>query len=60
MPDLVLSVREAAEVLRISRQSLYVVLNNGELKSIKVGKRRLVPVAELERFVSAKLTGGAA
>ena len=56
---LVISIPAACETLCISRPTIYRIINSGELRTIKVGKRRLVPVAELERFVTSKLDGGA-
>ena len=54
---LVVPIPLACEILSISKPTLYRVIGLGELRTIKVGKRRLVPVAELERFVASKLEG---
>jgi excisionase family DNA binding protein len=43
--------REAAHVLGISVRTLETLIALGELKSVRVGRRRLIPRAELERFV---------
>lgn len=43
----VLTVREAAEELRISRSTIYGLLARGELPSIRVGSRRLIVRREL-------------
>lgn len=45
------SVEEAAEMLSIGRSSVFNLLNDGLLASLKVGKRRLIPVAELRAFL---------
>jgi excisionase family DNA binding protein len=47
MSDLVLTVDEAAERLRVSRWTLYNLIRSNQLRTIKIGRRRLVPVAAL-------------
>jgi excisionase family DNA binding protein len=47
MSDLVLTVDEAAERLRVSRWTLYNLIRSKQLRTIKIGRRRLVPVAAL-------------
>ena len=37
-------VDEAAEALRISRDTVYELIRSGRLRTIKVGTRRLVPL----------------
>ena len=48
---LVYSVNEAAELLSIGRTMLYDLMREGRLPSLKVGHRRLIARADLERFV---------
>lgn len=40
---MLLTVPEAAEMLRISRWGLYSLINSRQLKTIKIGSRRLIP-----------------
>jgi excisionase family DNA binding protein len=47
------TVEEAAKLLGVSRGSAYEAVRRGELPSIRVGKRILVPRAALERLVLA-------
>ncbi|WP_327109482.1 helix-turn-helix domain-containing protein [Nonomuraea glycinis] len=47
MNDLVLTVDEAAQRLRISRWTLYTLIHSNQLRTIKIGRRRLVPVDAL-------------
>ena len=47
----VLSVTEAAAILQIGRNLCYEAIRRGEIPSIRVGARLLVPVAALERFL---------
>ena len=47
MTDLVLTVDEAAERLRVSRWTLYNLIRSNQLRTVKIGRRRLVPVNAL-------------
>ena len=51
---LVLSIEEAADALSISRDSFerHVI---GDLRLVRVGRRLLVPVAELERWIEREM-----
>jgi len=46
------SVEEAAEALRLSRSRIYELIRSGKLRTVKAGRRRLVPVAALDEFVA--------
>jgi excisionase family DNA binding protein len=46
---LCMSVPEAAKLLGISRNNAYELVKRGELPSIKLGKRKLIPKIALER-----------
>lgn len=48
---LVLTVEEAATLLGISRAFAYEAVNRGEIPSIRIGRRVLVPKVALERMV---------
>ena len=50
MPD-VLTVEEAGRILRCSRSSAYQAARRGELPTIKLGRRLLVPTAALRRML---------
>jgi excisionase family DNA binding protein len=50
---LAVSVCDAARAIGISRSSLYLLFAQRKLKSLKIGKRRLVEIAEVERFLAA-------
>jgi excisionase family DNA binding protein len=41
----------AAEALGISRSSLYLLIQNGELETVTVGRRRLVPADAITDYV---------
>ena len=46
-----LSVNSAAAYLGVGRSTTYQLLMTGKLRSVTIGRRRLVPVSELRRFV---------
>lgn len=50
-----LDIPETCRELHLSRAALYRLLASGELGSIKLGRRRLVPVTELERFIADRM-----
>jgi excisionase family DNA binding protein len=51
MEPLLSAKREAARVLGLSVRTLETLIALKELKSVRVGRRRLIPRAELERFI---------
>jgi len=53
--DIVLSVEQARRELCISRGLIYQAIRNGEIPSIRIGRRILIPRAALQ----LKLSGGA-
>lgn len=55
---LLVSVREASRALSIGRDATYELVRTGRLRSIAVGRRRLVPVAELSAFVERESSNG--
>lgn len=54
-PPLAISVGEAAKALGVNHTSLYRLLMRGELGSVKVGRRRIVPVSALQAFLERGL-----
>ncbi len=51
VPAVLYRVDEAAAALRLSRSVLYELIRSGQLRSVKAGRRRLVPVAALSEYV---------
>lgn len=49
--ELFVSVEQACERLSISRMTFYRLIRSDKVKTAKVGRRRLVSVTELNRFV---------
>lgn len=54
---LLLSARDAAKVLGIGRDTCYALVRSGQLRSIRIGRRLLVPRAELEAFCARETNG---
>jgi excisionase family DNA binding protein len=50
MPPAVVPVKEAARLLSISLAKTYGLLASGELKSVKIGRSRRIPLSEIQRF----------
>jgi excisionase family DNA binding protein len=46
-PPVLLTIDEARGVLRISRWSIYQLINRGRLKTVRLGRRRLVAADDL-------------
>jgi excisionase family DNA binding protein len=47
-----LKIEEAAKVLGISRNTAYDAVKSGQLPTVKIGRRFLVPKAALERMLT--------
>jgi excisionase family DNA binding protein len=52
-PPRLLSVDEAAEALGVGRTAVYSEISAGRLRTIKVGRRRLVPSSSVDAFAAA-------
>jgi len=52
-PETVLTVEEAAERLKVSKTLLYRAIGDGEIRSIRIGKRRLIPSSEITRLIGS-------
>lgn len=50
VPKLI-TVEEAAHLLGVGRTVTYGLIRNGSLKSLQIGKRRLVPTSAIEEFI---------
>ena len=60
IPPVLYRVDEAAIALRLSRSVLYQLIRSGRLRTVKVGRRRLVPVDALAECVARLVEDGAA
>jgi excisionase family DNA binding protein len=52
---LLVSIRQAADMLAISRSSIYNLIDADQLKPIRIGRSVRFPVEQLERFVAARI-----
>lgn len=50
------SVEEAAKILGIGRGSAYEAVRRGEIPSIRLGKRLVVPKQALEQLLAGRIT----
>lgn len=50
---LLVSVKEAARLLSLGETATWALLMSNEIPSVKVGRRRLVPVERLRQWVDA-------
>jgi len=57
-PTLLLTVSETADRLHVSKPTVYVLINSGQLRSIKVGRIRRIPCKALEDYIDTALAGG--
>lgn len=56
-PPMVCSIEQAARMLGISRSSLFQLIKKGGLHPVKIGRRTLVPIKDLEAYLG-QLGGG--
>ncbi len=52
---LTLSVHEASNLLGLGRGSVYEAIRTGQIPSIRVGRRILIPRAALERLLASPM-----
>lgn len=51
-PELLITVEEAANLLRLGRTTTYNLVLDGQLRSVKIGRRRLVVRVGLQEFIA--------
>jgi excisionase family DNA binding protein len=51
LEDRVLTVAEAARLLRVGQRTYYAAAARGEVPVVRIGRRLVVPGAALERFL---------
>jgi excisionase family DNA binding protein len=54
MEKLLLTVREAADVLSVSRSRVYELIYAEQLDSVKIGRSRRVPLASVRRLAEGQ------
>lgn len=55
VPRMAYSVREVAEMTSLSVQGVKQLVRSGELRSVLIGRRRLVPVEAVTELLDRKL-----
>ena len=53
------SIEEAAQSLGVGRTTVYDLMNSGDLESVKVGRRRIIPVDAVSAFLAARRAAAA-
>lgn len=51
-PRLALSIEECCEALTISKPLFYELVEAGRLRTVKLGRRNVVPMSEVERLLA--------
>lgn len=54
-----LSIPDTCRVISLGRSTVYELINNGDLKTVKVGSRRLVIRRSIDDLVDRLASGGA-
>ncbi|WP_145941736.1 helix-turn-helix domain-containing protein [Corynebacterium glyciniphilum] len=60
MPELekkLYSIEEAMEATSLGRTTLFALVRDGKIRSVKIGRRRMISAAALDEFI-AGLEGG--
>lgn len=52
---LALSPEAAAQAIDVTRTKIFALLASGAIRSVKIGKYRRIPVAEIEAFLRREL-----
>jgi excisionase family DNA binding protein len=57
-PKLLLTVDEAAEALSLGRTYVYHLVMSNQITSVKLGRKRRIPVSALQEFISQQIERG--
>jgi excisionase family DNA binding protein len=57
-PKLLLTVDEAAEALSLGRTYVYHLVMCNQITSVKLGRKRRIPVSALQEFISQQIERG--
>ena len=53
---MLVSIRQASEMLSISRSVIYQLMDAGALRPIRIGRSVRLPVEQLEQFVADRIS----
>ena len=56
--EIVLTVEEAADRLRVGRTTMYALVTSGAIRSVSIGRLRRIPVDALHEYVRGLMTAG--
>lgn len=48
------SIADATKALSLGRTSIYALINQGQLETVKIGRRRLIKVESIRRLIEAR------
>lgn len=51
MEPIVISITAAAKALGLGRTSIYAMINDGRLETVKFGRRHLIKTASIRRLI---------
>lgn len=57
-PRAAYSVKEAAQALGMSHQTIYTLIHSNDFPAVKIGGRTLIPVAALNEWLEQKMQSG--
>lgn len=52
-PDRLLDIRSTCEALSLGRSAVYGLIASGQLRTVRAGRRRLVPASAIDAFIEA-------
>jgi excisionase family DNA binding protein len=52
-PERLLSIAEAAELAGVGRTALYQAMARGDVRSVRIGRRRLIPASSIRALAEA-------
>jgi excisionase family DNA binding protein len=55
LPRALISVNEAARVIGVSRSYTYELVASGDLASVRLGRRVLVPISAIDDLITQRL-----
>ncbi|WP_447726634.1 helix-turn-helix domain-containing protein [Sphingomonas koreensis] len=53
MDAMLVSISRTAETLNLGRTSIYAMINEGRLETVKLGRRRLVKMESIHALIAA-------
>jgi excisionase family DNA binding protein len=56
LAPIAVGIPEACRLLGVGRTLLYDALKSGQLPTVRLGKRRLIPMTALQAFIANKTT----